>query len=327
MYDGKYRTPYVSLYYDVQHEKVIEEVGVYDPIYVIPRWQTVSGSQYAYSPATVAALPDARLIQAMTYTLLEAGEKFTNPPMIAVEEAIRSDVAVYAGGITWVDKGYDERLGEVLRPLTQDKSGMPIGREMQMDTRAMIAEAFFLNKLSMQQPERGKAEMTAFEVGQMVQEYIRNALPIFEPMEMEYNGAICDMTFNKLMRAGAFGSPYDMPRSLRGAEVEFRFESPLHDAIESEKGNKLLQAKAMLADAIALDPANADVMDSQTALREALLGVGVPARWVRSEDEVQQRSQARAKAASLQQTLANVTQGAQAAKALGEASQAFRPAA
>jgi hypothetical protein len=45
----------------------------------------------------------------MTLTLLEAGEKFTNPPMIAVQEAIRSDVAIYAGGITWVDKDYDER--------------------------------------------------------------------------------------------------------------------------------------------------------------------------------------------------------------------------
>jgi hypothetical protein len=136
--------------------------------------------------------PRRALIQAITATLLEAGEKFTNPPMIAVQEAIRSDVAIYAGGITWVDKDYDERLGEVLRPLTQDKSGMPIGREMQNDTRAMIAEAFYLNKLSMSNPKRGKAEMTAFEVGQMVQEYIRNALPIFEPMEMEYNGAICE---------------------------------------------------------------------------------------------------------------------------------------
>jgi hypothetical protein len=34
--------------------------------------------------------------------------------------------------------------------------------------------------------------MTAYEVGQRVQEYIRNALPIFEPMEMEYNAALCD---------------------------------------------------------------------------------------------------------------------------------------
>jgi hypothetical protein len=327
MYDGKFRTPYVSIYYDQDHDKVLEEVGIYNKFYVIPRWTTVSGSQYGYSPATVAALPDARLLQAMTATILEAGEKFTNPPMVAVQEAIRGDVAIYAGGITWVDRDYDERLGEVLRPLTQDRSGMPMGRDMQADTRSMIAEAFFLNKLSMSNPDRGKAEMTAFEVGQQVQEYIRNALPIFEPMEMDYNGAVCEMTFDTLMRAGAFGSPFNMPKTLRGSEIEFHFESPLHDAIESEKGAKLQQAKMMMADAIALDPSNADVLDAQVALREALIGIGVPALWVRSEDEVAQRAQARQQQQNVQQTLANVQQGAEAAKALGEASQAMRPAA
>jgi hypothetical protein len=38
------------------------------------------------------------------------------------------------------------------------------------------------------------------------------------------------------------------------ADIQFRFESPLHDAIESEKSHKLLESKALLADAIALDP-------------------------------------------------------------------------
>jgi hypothetical protein len=28
---------------------------------------------------------------------------------------------IFDGGITWVDAGYDERLGEMLRPLNQDK--------------------------------------------------------------------------------------------------------------------------------------------------------------------------------------------------------------
>jgi hypothetical protein len=40
--------------------------------------------------------------------------------------------------------------------------------------------------------------MTAYEVGQRIQEYIRGALPLFEPMEMEYNGALCERTFEIL---------------------------------------------------------------------------------------------------------------------------------
>jgi hypothetical protein len=324
MCDGNYKTPFVSIFYDRENNVVLEERPIYHRMYVIPRWQTVSGSQYAYSPAAVAGLADARLIQAMTGTLLEAGEKQTNPPMIATQEAIRSDVNIYAGGITWVDREYDEKLGEVLRPLTIDKSGMPIGIEMQRDSRAMLMEAFFLNKLSM--PDRGKAEMTAFEVGQHVQEYIRQALPIFEPMEMDYNGAICEETFDILLRGGAFGDPRNMPRMLRGADVKFSFASPLHDAIEAEKSHKLLESKALLADAIALDPTSAKVMDIKTAFRDALMGIGVPARWIRSEEEVGELEAQEAAAAQSQALLAAMQQGAEAAKTIGEAKQALAPA-
>jgi hypothetical protein len=321
--DGNFTTPYVSLYYDAEHFHVIEKVGVNSQIYVIPRWQTVSGSQYAFSPATVAALPDARLLQSLSYTLLEAGEKAANPPMIAVQEAIRSDVSIYAGGITWVDASYDERLGEVLRPLTQDKQGLPAGLEMQRDTRSMLAEAFFLNKLVM--PARGP-EMTAYEVGQRVQQYIRDALPLFEPMEEEYNGAICEATFDLMLRAGAFGSPLDIPSSLRGQNLQFKFESPLHDAIEREKGNKLIEAQQLMATTIQLDPAAGAILNAREALRDVLEGIGVPAKWMRDRGAVEEIAAQQAQAAAQQQAIASLGEGAEAATKLGTAQQQFQDA-
>src|SRR3546814_11561861 len=109
---------------------VMEKTPVTDVIYIIPRWQTDSGSKYAYSPATVAALPDARLIQEMTYTLLNAGQIAVRPPLLATAEAIRSDIQYYEGGITWVDAAYDERLGDALRPINQKYDGIPLGLEM-----------------------------------------------------------------------------------------------------------------------------------------------------------------------------------------------------
>lgn len=312
----KWNTPFVSLYYDVDNKHLLEERGVKSQEYVIPRWSTVSGSQYAYSPATVAALPDSRLIQAMTRTLLEAGEKAVTPPMLAVEEAIRGDVAVYAGGITWVDAAYDERLGEVLRPLTQDQRGIPNGMNMQGDIRGMIAEAFFLNKLALPAPGQ---DMTAYEVGQRVQEYIRQALPLFEPMETEYNIPLCDKTFEVAMRLGAFGSHFDIPEGLRGEEIEYVFESPLSDAIEREKGQRFLEANSMLAQAVQLDPSAADILDSSVALRDVLEGIGVPTKWTRSEEQVASIAASRMQAQRAAETLSQMQAGANVAKTLGEA--------
>lgn len=328
-YDGPFkkqarlRTPYISIFIDKSNEHVIEEVPSWTRKYVIPRWQTVSGSQYAYSAAVVAAFPDARLIQAMTLTLLEAGEKATTPPMIATKDAIRGDIALYAGGITWVDNEYDERLGEVLRPIAQDLSGIPIGIDMQRDTRAMISEAFYLNKLALPPPQK---DMTAYEVGQRIQEYIRQALPLFEPVEADYNGELCDMTFVTLQRAGVFGSEDEIPDSLKGADVQFRFESPLHEAIERQKGQKLVEVRDLLAVAAEIDQLQNRNVDTQAALRDSLMGVHTPAKWIRDEREVAEMQAEDAEKARGQQMMAQASMMAEAAKPAAEASKAMAEA-
>jgi hypothetical protein len=324
MYDDNSKgRPWWSIWYNITHDALIEAVPIWNEYYAIPRWQTVSGSQYSYSPATVAALPDGRLLQAMTYTLLEAGEKATNPPLIATQEAIKSDVSTYAGGLTWVDFEYDERLGEALRPITQDFRGFNFGMELNQNAQAMIKEAFFLNTLKM--PERAP-EMTAYEVGQRVQEYIRNALPLFEPMENEYNAKICDLTFDILMRNLAFGSPLDFPKKLSGSHIEFNFESPLHDAVDSQKGQLFQQAQQLIAAAVAMDPSVSALPDAVTALRDALNGIGVPANWMHNEDYVAQAKQQQLAQQGQQQLLANMEQGSNIVKNIGGA-QAIAPGA
>lgn len=330
MYDGpgyigqNRGVPYVEIMIDVDNMHVMEVMGLSYKKYIIPRWQTVSGSQYSFSPATVCALPDARLLQAMTRCLLEAGEKYTNPPMVAVQEAIRSDVSIYAGGITWVDAMYDERLGEVLRPLTQDKGGIPVGMELNDRTMALMKEAFFLTKLDL--PANGP-EMTAYEVGQRVQEYIRHASPLFEPLEDEDNGAVCEATFELMLRHGAFGSVSDMPQSLRGQDIDFRFESPLHEAVERQKGQKFMEAKALLADTMALDPTASANVDITTAFRDVLQAIGVPAKWIRSEQDAQEIVAQQKEQQQTAELLATMGAGATVAKTMGEAGQAIAPLA
>jgi hypothetical protein len=325
MYAGEksFTQPWVSMYIDCENEHILEEVGSWTRRYVIPRWATVSGSQYAYSPATVCALPDARLIQAMTLTLLEAGELSVRPPMIGVAEAIRGDLNIYSGGFTSIDAEYDERLGEVLRPLTQDKTGLSFGLEMNDRVAMQIKEAFYLNKLSL--PPQGGPDMTAYEVGQRVQEYIRQAMPLFEPIEEDYNSALCDMTFETLMRWGAFGPPGSIPEELRATDVKFTFESPLSEASERQKGQKFMETKALIAEATGIDPTSPMIMDFSVALRDVLGGIRTPEEWLRSEDDVKALVAKEKEAQEAAQLLAGMQQGADVAATLGTASQSFAP--
>lgn len=316
----KWNTKYVSVFFEEDTGFVNEEKGIHTRYYTLPRWVTIPGSQYAYSPSTIAALPDARLIQQMTLILLEAGEKAVDPPMVMRDGIIRDDANFFSGGITWVDLESDERIQDAIQILTNDKSGIPLGMEMRNDAKAMIAQAFFLDKLNL--PPAGK-DMTAYEVSQRIQEFIRATLPLFEPMEAEYNGELCDDTFELLRRNGAFGSTDDWPQSLSGQDLKFTFDSPLHEADGKKKGQIFQESSALLANAAALDPSVVHILDIKTAVRDTLGGIGTPAKWLFSEEQVAEYDFEAKQQQQAAQTIALMQQGGDAAKAIGDGGMAL----
>lgn len=283
---------YVSLVVDVDNQHIIEEVGLNYMMYVVPRFQTIAGSQYAYSPATVVALPDARLIQAMTHTLLEAGERYVRPPLVATTTVVRGDVDLNPDGITWVDREYDERLGGAIRPLDTNKGTFPIGFEMRAEVKETIASAFFLNKINLP-PVDGKV-MTAYEVQERMKQFRRENLPLFAPIEAEYSGQLCETTFYVMFSNGLLGSPYDVPDTLQGQDIVFKFQSPLSAADEERKANRYSQMRDILASAMQIDPSAQENVDLDLAMRDAIEGIGSPTQWLVPVDDVAQRKAVRA---------------------------------
>lgn len=284
--DGKdMRKKYQGFHIDLDHDHVMQNVGIDRKMYVVPRWRKVSGSPYAFSPAITAAIPDARLMQAMTWTLLEAGEKIANPPMIATQGAVRSDLDLVSNGVTWVDRDYDERLGDVLRPLSTDGKGLPFAMNMKEDVRNALDRAMYLT--SMQLPVGGP-QMTAEEIRARMDEFIRKSRPLFDPVEKEYNGELCNVTFDILMQYGIFGDPREFPESVKGQEMMFRFRSPINEAEERGHGVMFMQAAQYVERAAQLDPSSAANFSLDRALRDAISGSGAPEDWLTDEKAVAQ---------------------------------------
>jgi hypothetical protein len=122
--------------------------------------------------------------------------------------------------------------------------------------------------------------MTAYEFAERMKNYRRENLPLFAPMESEYNGQICEMAFDLLMQAGLLGSPYDIPDSLKGQDIEFKFESPLSESEEEEKRNKYMMVREMLGAAMEIDPGASHEVSISNALRDAIKGIGSPTGWL-----------------------------------------------
>ena len=315
----KPNAPYMSIFIDEESGNILEERPVTNTIYSVSRWETVSNSQYAYSPATIAALPDARLIQAITLLLLESGEKAIAPPMVAPADTIRGDVAMYANGITIYDPDYDEKTGEVLRAIPIQTGGMEVGFKLLESVKTALSDAHYLNKIGL--PPIGR-DMTAFEVGQRVSEYVRNALPLFQPLESD-SAKDNELIFDVMRQAGGFGSPLDIPDSIKGADIRFKITSPLAAAIDAQKVNKFAQAQAMTAQSVQLDPTAPHRINWPKAFEDALEGGGMPAAWMNSDQDMAKGAQAAQQQAQLEQTIQGISSGADAANKVGQAAQSI----
>ena len=299
----------VSLYIDMDNQHEMECLPLATEYYIIPRWATISGSQYAYSPAMIAALPDARLFQDMTRTILEAGEKAVNPPMIATEQAIRSDISIFAGGITYVDADYNEKLGEVLRPLSIDRSGIPIGMELADRTQQALAKALYLDKFTL--PTYN--EMTAREAVIRNEQHIRSIMPIFEPMEEEYSAKVCQETFNVMWRMGWLGSTYDIPESMQAAkEYQFKFVSPISLGEDGRKTHQFMSTLEIIQAAAAITPSFAHNVNISKAGREAIQGTGASEDWLVDEEVVAEMIATDQEKQLTAQAIATIDQGAEA---------------
>lgn len=315
---NKMRKKYASVWYDCENNYVMEHIYTNVPMYSISKWKTLSCSQYGYSPSTTAALADARLIQDMMLVLLEAGQKAVDPPMIATMEAIRSDIGLYAGAITSVDAEYDERLGDALRPISQNNSAIPLGLDMMASVKQMIDDAHYLNKLGL--PPLGGG-MSPFEVSQRVTEYVRNGLTLLDPLESERNNSICSLAYEVGQANGMFGRPDMIPDDLLDKDVEFKFKNPLVEASEKIKGSMLQEAIGIISQTMAIDPSSALILDTEKSTRGALDGIGAPREWFKTEDEVKEIKEAQEQQAQMENMMAQIQQGAQAAQDVGKAGQ------
>lgn len=278
------RFPYISLYVEIESETVLEETGVSHFPYVVPRWQVISGTVWGASMATDVLLPDARTIQVVMRTLREAGEMHVNPPMLAFMDAIRGDLAMYPGGVTISDIEYDGKLADVLRPITRDKSGFPIGEEIAKSLKEDIRQGFMLDKMSL--PETYTGKMTATEIRRRTQEHIRAASPISKPLQQEYNFPLCDGVFQLMRENNAFPF-HEMPESLADKDIKFKFRTPLDDLMEQNEAHGFVAGLTeVLIPAAQVKPALVAIANLDKGVRDSLRAYGWKEKWLNPQDDV-----------------------------------------
>lgn len=304
--------PFASVTVDCESEHVIVRSGFHEFPFAIPRWDTASGETYGRSPAMIA-LPDTLTSQQMQKTILRAGHRAVDPPLLVGDDAIIGATRTFPGGITVFDMQAARDLGKVpVQPLDTGFR-LPIARDMQQDVREQIWSAFFRNVLNL--PTDGP-EMTAFEVAERKEEFVRTIGPVFGQLESDYLAAVVERSFNIMLRAGAFAPP---PEVLRGREVNFEYASPVERVRKQLEALGASQAINLLAPFVQADPAIMDNFDGDQIARDTPEIFGMPQKWTRPLEAVQERREQRQQAMQMASLPEQAKTGADAIKSLAQA--------
>ena len=306
--------PYKSVVIDVKNEVVMSEGGFHGFPAAIPRWETQPGQVYPRSPAMIA-LPDALTLQAIGKTLLVAGERAADPPLMVPSDAFLSPIRTFPGGISVFDTQAlaDGELRQPVFPLPTSAS-LPVGRDMQNDYRGQVQMAFYKNVLSL--PVEGFK--TATEVLERKEEFIRVLGPIFGRLETDYIGMVAERVFSIMERAGGFPP---RPEEIEGVAIVFRFQSPLQQARKSldiAGFSRTLEVTNPLA---LVQPWIYDNIDGDKVIRDSPEWSGIPSDWLRTEDEVKELREAQAAQNDEQAQLDNAKPVADALRSTAQAQQ------
>lgn len=311
---------FCSLYVDCEHEEILSEGPLPVFNYVIPRWRTISGYPQGFSPATITALPDGRMLQTLARIIMEQGEKALDPPVYAKGDIFRDAVNRYAGGMTYADLESDQKIQDAMM-FENPSQGLPAGLEMKADVRNMIAESFLINKLMLP----AEREMTAFETQARLAEFRRSVLPFFGPIEHDYHMPLLDTAFQMALRNKQFNIE-EMPDILSEADVTFKFESPLNSAEGRAQVQAYQEAVQIIAGAAQFDQGVVAEYDFRRMTKDAVKGTGAPADWAKDEEQADEDVDAAQQAAGIMQAATALREGAGVAGEVANASVALQQA-
>lgn len=304
--------PVAEMVIEVESKHLAAEGGYHEFPYVVPRWDTTSSEDYGRSPGMIA-LPDANSSQAIGETILVAGQRAADPAMLAPSDAFIDAPNTYPGALASYEAEALRDLGHQGIKLLEPGGHFPISRDIQQDTREQIRNAFLRNVFNL--PVDGPA-MTATEVIQRKEEFIREIGPVFGRFESDYTAPTVTRQFMIMLRAGAF---LPIPESLQGKGIRFEYESPVKKIREMAQALSAREWVFEQAELEQIKPGSMDNVDTDAYARFTHEARGLPAFLVRKEEEVDAIREQRAEQQAHEAQLAAAQQAAAALKDAGGA--------
>jgi hypothetical protein len=280
---GAQSMAFSSSYWLKGSQELLHESGYEEMPYLCPRWFVTGEDTYGRSPC-LDVLADVKSLQRIRHDKMLAAALALRPPM-AVPEGL-PEVDMTPGALNSVPGSG----GESIKPLIEVQPNLLAAMNEIQDVRQSIIDGLHNDLILMMEDH---PNMTATEVMERRQEKMLMLGPIVERLQSELLGPVLDRIFGLLYRAGLVPPA---PPVAQGADTRIEYISPLAQAQKRSGTDALVAATTFAGNLAQLDPGVLDRFDLSEAVQKYAELYGVPAKVIRSDQEVAQIREAKAQA-------------------------------
>ena len=283
-----------SIYFEHGTDHIISVGGFNENPYVVSRYLKSSTEIYGRSPA-MSALADCKVLNKMVEHGLKAAAKQIDPPLLVPDDSMLAPVRMTPGSLNYYRSGSRDRI-EALN--IGQNTATTLNAENQR--REAIARMFHVDQLQVQ----SNRTMTATEVLQRNEEKMRILGPVMGRIQSELLEPMINRVFSIMLRNRLFA---EAPAILANQEIEIEYVSPMALAQKGQELQNIMRGLEIFGSISQMAPVQ-DYLDENGLVKQLVRTLGLPARMIKSDKEVQtirmERQEAQQQQMQMQQQLA-----------------------
>lgn len=278
---------FISHYICKEDEADLKVEGYYEQPYLVSRWAKSSDEEWGRGPG-FTALPEAKIINKMTETIIKAAQKTMDPPLQLPDDGYILPIKTYPGGLNFRRSGdADARI----EPVFNREIRIDFGIEAMNQHRERIKQAFYVNQimLSNDGPQR-----TATQVNRESNDSMRFLGPMLGRQQSEFLSPMCNRLYKVMDRQKMFLPMPEVMLKAKGLSVQY--SSAIAKMQRLDESQSIQRTLADLAPFAQLFPEIKDNFDPDQAVRVVASNHGFPQKIIRDLTKVKQIREARQKA-------------------------------
>lgn len=283
-----------SIYFEHSTDHIISVGGFNENVYVVSRYLKSSTEIYGRSPA-MNALPDVKVLNKMVEHGLKAAAKQIDPPLLVPDDSMLAPVRMTPGSLNYYRSGSRDRI-EALN-IGQNTTATLNAENAR---REAIARMFHVDQLQIQ----SNRTMTATEVLQRNEEKMRILGPVMGRIQSELLEPMINRVFSIMLRNRLFR---EAPPILANQEIDIEYVSPMALAQKGQELQNVMRGLELFGSLAQTMPVM-DYIDENGLVKQLVQTLGLPARMIKSDKEVQairmERQEAQQQQMQMQQQMA-----------------------